>query len=289
MTAAGGDTADADLRTVGLPSGERVPALGQGTWHMAEDPRRRRAEIESLRTGLDLGCTLVDTAEMYADGRAELLVGEAIEGRREEVVLVTKVLPSHASRRGTIAACEASLARLGTDRIDLYLLHWRGSVPLEDTVDAFTRLGDAGKIRYWGVSNFDVDDMIELAGLAAGGDVATDQVLYNLERRGIEFDLMPWCRARRIPIMAYSPIGQTRFLGHPALQTVAARRGVTPAQVALAWVLRSDGVIAIPKAGSAAHVRENRVAADLHLTEDDLTLLDRVFAPPRAKQQLAIL
>jgi diketogulonate reductase-like aldo/keto reductase len=256
---------------------------------MAEDPRRRPAEIESLRMGLDLGCTLIDTAEMYADGRAEILVGEAIEGRREEVVLVTKVLPSHASRRGTIAACEASLARLGTDRIDLYLLHWRGSVPLEDTVDAFTRLGDAGKIRYWGVSNFDVDDMIELAGLAAGDDVATDQVLYNLERRGIEFDLMPWCLARRIPVMAYSPMGQGRFLGHPALRTVAARRGVTPAQVALAWVLRSDEVIAIPKAGSAAHVRENRVAADLHLTEDDLTLLDRVFAPPRAKQQLAIL
>ncbi|MDQ1380252.1 MAG: hypothetical protein QOJ71_971 [Actinomycetota bacterium] len=290
MTAAGGGTADApDLRTVGLPSGERVPALGQGTWHMAEHPRRRPAEIESLRMGLDLGCTLIDTAEMYADGRAEILVGEAIEGRREEVVLVTKVLPSHASRRGTIAACEASLARLGTDRIDLYLLHWRGSVPLEDTVDAFTRLGDAGKIRYWGVSNFDVDDMIELAGLAAGDDVATDQVLYNLERRGIEFDLMPWCLARRIPVMAYSPMGQGRHLGHPALRTVAARRGVTPAQVALAWVLRSDGVIAIPKAGSAAHVRENRVAADLHLTEDDLTLLDRVFAPPRAKQQLAIL
>jgi diketogulonate reductase-like aldo/keto reductase len=277
------------LRSVALPGGERVPALGQGTWHMAESARRKRSEIDALRAGIDLGCTLIDTAEMYADGRAELLVGEAIEGRGDEVFIVTKVLPSHARVRATIAACERSLARLGTDRLDLYLLHWRGSVPLEETVDAFRRLRDAGKIRYWGVSNFDVDDMFDLTRLPGGDDVATDQVLYNLERRGIEFDLMPLCSQLGIPIMAYTPIGQTRFLDHPVLQTVAVRHGATPAQIALAWVLRIDSVIAIPKASSAPHVRENREAADIRLTEDDLRLLDREFAPPRAKQQLAML
>jgi diketogulonate reductase-like aldo/keto reductase len=279
----------AAIRTVALPSGERVPALGQGTWHMAENTRRRRDEIDALRLGIDLGCTLIDTAEMYADGRAEQLVGEAIRGRRDEVFLVSKVLPSHATARGMTVACDASLTRLGTDCLDLYLLHWRGSVPLEETVEAFGRLVRAGKIRHWGVSNFDVDDMLDLSRTRGGDDVATDQVLYNLERRGIEFDLMPWCFERAMPIMAYTPIGQTRFFDDPALQAVAVRHGATPAQIALAWVLRTDGVVAIPKASTLAHVQENREAADVRLTPADLTVLDREFAPPRAKQQLAIL
>ncbi len=276
------------VRSVALPNGERVPALGQGTWHMAESPRRRRDEIEALRTGIDLGCTLIDTAEMYADGGAERLVGEAIRGRRDEVFLVSKVLPSHATVHGVVVACENSLARLGTDYLDLYLLHWRGPVPLENTVEAFERLRYSGAIRAWGVSNFDVDDMADLARNAGSEHVATDQVLYNLERRGIEFDLMPWCFERGIPVMAYSPIGQTRFLDHPVLQTIALRHDATPAQIALAWVLRIDNVIAIPKAATIAHVQENRAALDIHLSEADLELLDEEFAPPRAKQQLAM-
>ena len=226
---------------------------------------------------------------MYAEGGTEQLVGEAIRGRRDDVFLVSKVLPTHATLHGAIVACERSLKRLGTDRLDLYLLHWRGSVPLENTVEAFDALADAGKIRAWGVSNFDIDDMSELAGIRGAQEVATDQVLYNLERRGIEYDLTPWCFARGIPIMAYSPIGQTRFLDHPVLQTLAVRHGATPAQIALAWVLRIAGVIAIPKASTPAHVRENRVAADLHLSNADLELLDDEFAPPRAKQPLAML
>ncbi len=282
------ETDDFDMPFVELPGGEAVPAVGQGTWHMAEDPRRRRDEIEALTVGIDLGCALIDTAELYGNGRAEVLVGEVIRGRRDEVFLVTKVLPDHATPDGAITACEGSLRRLGTDRIDLYLLHWLGSVPLEVAVEAFSRLRDAGMIRYWGVSNFDLDDLLELGRTPGGGDVATNQVLYNLERRGIEFDLMPWCVERGTPIMAYSPIGQTRFLDHPVLQTVAVRHGATPAQIALAWVLRVTGVIAIPKASTAAHVRENRAAVAIHLTDDDLELLDRAFAPPRAKQNLAM-
>jgi diketogulonate reductase-like aldo/keto reductase len=282
-------TDPAAVPTVALPNGERVPVLGQGTWHMAEDTRRRQDEIDALRVGIDLGLTLIDTAEMYANGRTEQLVGEAIRGVRNDVFLVTKVLPSHATIQGTVAACEGSLKRLGTDRLDLYLLHWRGTVPLDETVKAFGQLLQSGKIHAWGVSNFDVDDMRDLARTAGGSDVATDQVLYNLERRGIEFDLMPWCAQHGLPIMAYTPIGQTRFFGDPSLQRVAARHGATPAQIALAWVLRNDGVIAIPKASTVAHVQENRAAVDLHLTRDDLALLDRAFAPPRAKQQLAML
>ena len=276
--------------TTTLPSGEMIPVLGQGTWHMAEDPRRRADEIAALRLGIDLGMTLIDTAEMYADGGAEELVGQAIEGRREEVFLVSKVLPHHATRRGTIEACDRSLMRLDVDTIDLYLLHWPGTIPLEETLDAFDALIGAGKIRYWGVSNFDVADLEELVDLTGGEQVATDQVLYNLNRRGIEFDLLPWCRRSGLPVMAYSPIEQGRLLRHPGLLAVAARHpGVTPAQVALAWVLRQDGVCAIPRAGKPAHVRENRAALDIRLTSQDLADLDRAFPPPTHKQPLAML
>ena len=247
---------------------------------MAERPRRRREEIAALRTGLDLGMTLIDTAEMYADSGAEELVAEAIAGRRDEVFLVTKVLPSNASRRGTVAACERSLRRLRTDRIDLYLLHWRGQTPLEETLDGFTNLLPAGKIRYWGVSNFDAADMEELVDLPGGSAVATDQVLYNLSRRGIERDLLPWCRRRRIPVMAYSPIEEGRLLRDRSLNAVALRHRATAAQVALAWLLRQDGVIAIPKAGSPEHVRENRAAVDLRLTKRDPAELDAALPGP---------
>jgi diketogulonate reductase-like aldo/keto reductase len=263
--------------------------LGQGTWNLAEDPRRRADEIAALRLGLDLGLTLIDTAEMYGNGRSEELVGEAIAGRRDEAFLVSKVLPENATRRGTVAACERSLRRLGTDRLDLYLLHWRGPHPLEGTLEAFAALARAGKIRSWGVSNFDVSDMEELVALPGGAEVATNQVLYNLTRRGIEYDLLPWCRGRNVPITAYSPVEQGRVLGHPVLRGVADRHGATPAQVALAWVIRQEGVLAIPKAGTPAHVRENRAALDLRLTEQDLAVLDRAFPPPAEKRPLEML
>jgi diketogulonate reductase-like aldo/keto reductase len=277
------------MRTTKLPSGEAIPVLGQGTWHMAEEPRRRADEIAALRCGLDLGMTLIDTAEMYADGAAEQLVGEAIAGRRDEVFLVSKVLPHNATSRGTIAACERSLRRLGTDRLDLYLLHWRGQVPLAETLEAFVALTRTGKIRHWGVSNFDVADMEELERTPGGGAVATDQVLYNLTRRGIEYDLLPWCRKRGIPVMAYSPVEQGRLLNHPQLQDIAERHRATPAQVALAWVVRQDGLVAIPKAGTPAHVRENRAALDILLTDEDLAALDRVFPPPTGPQPLEMI
>jgi diketogulonate reductase-like aldo/keto reductase len=277
------------LRTAELPSGETVPILGQGTWHMAEDPRRRKDEITALRAGIDLGLTLIDTAEMYADGDAEALVGEAIDGRRSEVFLVSKVLPENATARGTVAACERSLGRLGTDYLDLYLLHWRGSVPLKATLEAFAVLIAAGKIRHWGVSNFDVGDMDDLWDTPGGRTVSTDQILYNLTRRGIEYGLMPWCRRHRIPIMAYAPVEQGRLLGHPALRRVAERHRATPAQVALAWVLRQDGVIAIPKAATVEHVHENRRALDLELTQEDLAALDRAFPPPTRALPLEML
>ena len=271
------------VRTTELPSREAVPILGQGTWRMGDDPRRRASEIAALRFGLDVGMTLIDTAEMYGRGAAELLVAEAIAGRRDEVFLVSKVLPNHATERGTIAACEASLRRLATDRLDLYLLHWRGSPPLAGTVAAFESLVRAGKIRYWGVSNFDVEDMEELFDLPDGSSVATNQVLYNLRRRGIEYDLLPWCDSRRIPVMAYSPIEQGRLSKNRALRTVATRQEATPAQIALAWVMRRDRVIAIPKAGTPEHARENRGALEITLTEQDLDDLDRAFPPPMRK------
>ncbi|MBI4207771.1 MAG: aldo/keto reductase [Betaproteobacteria bacterium] len=278
-----------DVRRIRLDSGERIPVLGQGTWYMGDHPAKRRDEIAALRLGIDLGLTLIDTAEMYGDGRAESLVGEAIAGMREQVFLVSKVLPSNASRKGVHRACEASLKRLRTDRIDLYLLHWSSSHPLAETIRGFEELLAAGKIRHWGVSNFDVDEMEELLATRGGAACAVNQVLYNLTRRGIEFDLLPWCRARRIPVMGYSPIEQGRVLGRPMLQRIALRHGATPAQVALAWLLREDAIVAIPKAGTPAHVRENRGALDLRLTRRDFAELDRAFPPPGGPRPLEML
>ncbi|MNJ87808.1 putative oxidoreductase [compost metagenome] len=277
------------MRKTKLPSGTAVPVLGQGTWYMGDEAHRRADEIASLRLGLDLGMTLIDTAEMYGDGASEKLVGEAIAGRRDEVFLVSKVLPSNASRSGTIAACERSLRRLGTDCIDLYLLHWRGRTPFAETIAAFEALQDAGKIRHWGVSNMDVDDMREIARAPGGDAMATNQVLYNLTRRGIEFDLLPQAQARGLPLMAYSPIEQGRLTEYPEVQDIADRHGVTPAQVALAWVLRQEGVIAIPKAATPEHVRENRAALELQLTAEDLEELDDMFPPPDGPESLEMI
>lgn len=277
------------IPTTRLPSGAEIPIFGLGTWRMGEDARRRTAEVKALRHGLALGITLIDTAEMYGDGEAEAIVAEAVAKRRDEVFIVSKVLPENSSRRGTIAACERSLKRLKTDRIDLYLLHWRGSVPLEETIEAFAALVEAGKILHWGVSNFDISDMTELGDTPGGDRAQTNQVLYNLTRRGIEFELMPWCRKHHMPIMAYSPIEQGRMLGHASLREVAKRHDATPAQVALAWLTRQKGVIAIPKAATLAHVEENLGSLDLRLTGDDLAALDRAFPPPRKSQPLDML
>jgi diketogulonate reductase-like aldo/keto reductase len=268
------------MKTVRLGDGVVVPALGQGTWMVGDDPRRRAEEIATLRNGLDLGLTLIDTAEMYGEGAAEKLVGEALAGRRDEAFVVTKVYPHNASRAGTIAACERSLTRLGTDRIDLYLLHWRGTVPLAETVAAFETLVADGKILRWGVSNFDRDDMDELAAVPGGDHCATDQVLYNLSRRGIEWDLLPWARAGRLPIMAYSPLEQARLLEDGALRAIAADHGWTAAQLALAWVLDRGDVIAIPKTSSRRRLTENHGALDVRLTPEIRAALDRAFPPP---------
>lgn len=270
-----------------LPSGAKIPTFGLGTWRMGEDARRRKDEVAALRYGLDRGITLIDTAEMYGD--AESIVGEAIQGRRDKVFIVSKVLPENSSRRGTLAACERSLKKLKTDRIDLYLLHWRGDVPLEETIGAFEVLQEAGKIGDWGVSNFDIAEIGEVWKTPEGNGVATNQVLYNLSRRGIEFDLMPWCRKHRVPVMAYSPIEQGRLLGNPALQTLARNHNATPAQIALAWLMRHDDVIVIPKAGNPAHVDENLGALDVQLSHDDYAALDRAFPPPKVAQPLEML
>jgi diketogulonate reductase-like aldo/keto reductase len=275
--------------SIKLVGGETIPVLGQGTWFMGDHREQRREEIAALRLGIDLGLTLIDTAEMYGDGRAESLVGEAIAGVRERVFLVSKVLPSNASRRGVPRACEASLKRLKTDCIDFYLLHWSSSYPLADTIAGFEDLRAAGKIRYWGVSNFDVQEMKALLATPGGSDCAVNQVLYNLTRRGIEYELLPSCRERGIAVMAYSPIEQGRVLDLPELQRVARRHGATPAQVALAWVLRQDDVVAIPKAASPAHVNENRAALDLCLAEQDFAELDRVFPAPKGPRPLEML
>lgn len=277
------------MRSIALPGGETVPVLGQGTWHMGEAGAARQAEAAALQQGFDLGMTLVDTAEMYSEGGAEEVVGAAVAGRRDEIFIVSKVYPHNASRDGTIAACERSLKRLGTDRIDLYLLHWRGSHPLADTVAAFEQLKADGKIRHWGVSNCDPADMAELWGLADGQAVASNQVLYNLSRRGIEWDLLPWCRERGIPVMAYSPLEQGRFDRNQALPEVAKRHGVTPLQIALAWVLQQDGVLAIPKAADPAHVKQNRAALDITLTQEDLNDLESDFPAPTGVSPLAVL
>ncbi|MGR7997104.1 MULTISPECIES: aldo/keto reductase [unclassified Xanthobacter] len=265
-----------------LPGGEAVSALGQGTWFMGEAPERRGAEVAALRAGLDLGLSLIDTAEMYAEGGAEEVVGEAIAGRRDEVFLVSKVYPHNASRTGVVAACARSLQRLRTDRIDLYLLHWRGSHPLAETLAGFEALQQAGKIRHWGVSNLDVADMQEL--FAAGGRAcATDQILYNPSRRGPEFDLLPFLAAAGVPVMAYSPIEQGRLPRDGALGAVARKHGVDPFQVALAWVLRRPNVIAIPRATRIVHVEANAAARDIVLDAEDLAAIDAAFPPPRHK------
>ncbi|WP_042690718.1 aldo/keto reductase [Azospirillum sp. B506] len=278
------------MKRVTLPDGTEVPALGQGTWMMAEGRGDRAAEIAALRAGIDHGMSLIDTAEMYGDGASEELVGEAIAGRRDGLFIVTKVLPSNASRIGTVKACERSLKRLRIDRIDLYLLHWRGGVPLEETVEAFETLIQAGKIARWGVSNFDVDDLEELAETADLQGCAANQVLYNPEHRGIEYDLLPVQHTARMPVMAYSPIGQGgRLLRSPALLAVAKRHDATPAQVAIAWALRQQGVIAIPKAGTTAHVLQNAEAAKLTLTAEDIAEIDKAFPPPKRKLPLAMI
>ena len=276
------------MKTISLSNGTPVPVLGQGTWKLGEGERPEKKEIAVLRIGIDLGMTLIDTAEMYGDGRAEEVVGQAIAGQRERVFLVTKVYPHNASRKGLPAACERSLRRLGTDVIDLYLLHWRGSVPLAETFAAFDSLREAGKIRAWGVSNFDVDDLEELG--ESNGACAANQILYNPEYRGPEFDLLPWCRARGLPIMAYSPVGQGGdLLRHPVIVDIARRHDATPAQVCLAWVLRQEGVLAIPKASDEDHVRTNAAAVNLRLDSDDLEAIDYAFPAPTRKQPLAML
>lgn len=277
------------VQTVRLPSGESVPALGQGTWGMGEDPARRSQEIASLRAGLDAGLRLVDTAEMYGEGATEELVGQAIAGRREEVFLVSKVYPHNASRAGMPKACAASLRRLGTDRIDLYLLHWSGAVPLQETVDAFERLRQDGLIRHWGVSNLDLDAVQELGSLAGGRAVQTNQLLYNLARRGIEWDLLPWLRARSLPVMAYSPIEQGRLLAHRGLAALARDRGLTPAQLALAWLLGQGDVIAIPKTASRERLAENLGALAHSLDDAARAELDRLFLAPTRAMPLEML
>jgi diketogulonate reductase-like aldo/keto reductase len=277
------------MKTVKLPDGTHVPQLGQGTWMIGETPARRADEIAALRRGLDLGLTLIDTAEMYGEGASERLIGAAIEGRRDEVFLVSKVYPHNASAKGTIAACERSLKRLGTDRLDLYLLHWRGTVPFAETVAAFEDLKKAGKILRWGVSNLDPDDMQELRTVPGGKRVAVNQVLYNLSRRGIEWDLIPEMREAGVPLMAYSPIEQARLLADTELQRLAASLGATAAQLALAWLLDKPDVIVIPKAGKPAHVDDNFGALKLQLTGEIRATLDLLFAPPAGPTPLDML
>ena len=277
------------MKTVTLPSDKRVPALGLGTWHLGDNRATRTEEIATLRLGLDLGVTLIDTAEMYGEGRSEELIAEAIEGRRDEIFLVSKVSPHNASRNGAVAACERSLARLRTDRIDLYLLHWRGNVPLAETIEAFVALQKAGKIHHFGVSNFDLADMQELWSVSGGLAVATNQLLYNLSRRGIEWDLLPGLRERRIPVMAYSPIEQAQLTSNPKLVDFARRHGMTPAQASLAWLLAHDDVIVIPKTGRRDRLKENIGALDHRLTQTQLAELDRLFPPPTGPRPLEML
>jgi diketogulonate reductase-like aldo/keto reductase len=279
----------APIPTLRLKNGAEIPTLGQGTWMMGESASQAAAEAASLRHGLDLGQTLIDTAEMYAEGGAEKVVAEAIRGRRDEVFLVSKVYPWNASRQGTIDACERSLKRLGVDRIDLYLLHWRGEHPLADTVAAFEQLKQEGKIGGWGVSNFDTDDMAELLEVDGGENCLVNQILYNLARRGPEVDLIPFCREHGVSIMAYSPIEQGKLLSHPDLIRLAKAHQATPAQVALAYLLAQAGVIAIPKSSRAEHVAENRASADIRLTSETLATLDRLFPRPSRKIPLEMI
>lgn len=277
------------MKRVTLPCGETVPALGQGTWHMGEDVNLRAREIDALRHGIDLGLTLVDTAEMYGDGAAKEMVGEALQGRLDRVFLVSKVYPHNASRRKMQATCDGSLKRLQVDVIDLYLLHWPGSVPLAETVASFEDLQRSGKIRHWGVSNLDLGHMKALRSVAGGAGAQVNQLLYNLGRRGIEWDLLPWMRAHGIPAMAYSPIEQGRLLRQPALLALAKRLGAAPAQVAIAWLLAQADVIAIPKTASRQRLEENAHALRLSLTPADLRELDAMFPPPSGPAPLEML
>jgi diketogulonate reductase-like aldo/keto reductase len=278
------------MKTVSLPDGKSVPALGQGTWRMGESERAHNDEVAALKLGIELGMTLIDTAEMYGDGRAETVVADAISGQRDQVFIVTKAYPHNASRARLPQACERSLKRLRIDVVDLYLLHWREKrTPLEETVEAFEKLRTQGKIRYWGVSNFDARDMKELFAVRGGTSCATNQVLYNLHSRGVEFDLLPWQREHKMPIMAYSPVGHGRgLLENATVKKVAQRRGATPAQIALGWLLRQPNLIAIPKASKLEHVRDNARSLDVELTKEDLQDLDREFPPPHSKQPLAL-
>ncbi len=277
------------MRTVKLKTGETIAQLGIGTWHMGERRGDRSAEAKAVKAALDLGITLIDTAEMYGEGGAEEVIAEATAGRRDGLFIVSKVYPHNASRSGAIAACERSLKRLKTDRIDLYLLHWRGSHPLADTVAAFEKLKADGKIRHWGVSNFDVDDMEELREVRSGGNCVSNQVLYHLGSRGIDHDLVADCKAHDEMIMAYSPLGQGSILRNAALAKVAKKHGVSPAAVAIAWTMRHPHVVSIPKASNLAHVTENFAAADLVLDAADLSELDTAFPPPRGKRPLGML
>ncbi len=277
------------MSRVVLPGGTRVPALGIGTWMMGERPAARKEETESVRLGVELGLTLVDTAEMYGEGACETFLGDALAGLRDKVFLVSKVYPHNASRAGVVAACERSLKRLKTDHLDLYLLHWRGGVPLAETIIGFEHLKSQGKIRHWGVSNFDTDDMNELYETPGGEGCAVNQVLYNLTRRGPEYDLLPWLEEQEIPLMAYSPIEQGRIKTSGVLADIAAKHGAKPFQVALAWVLRSPNNIVIPKASRPEHMRENAGARDIKLDNDDLAALDAAFPPPSRKRSLEML
>lgn len=277
------------MHTITLPSGDTVPALGMGTWCMGESRAARAEEIATLRAGLDHGLRLIDTAEMYGEGQSEEMIAEAIAGRRDEAFLVSKVYPHNAGRKTAIEACERSLKRLGTDRIDLYLLHWRGSVPLEQTIEAFETLQAAGKIRQWGVSNLDIDDMRELYGITGGERVATNQVLYNLGRRGVEWDLQPWCRQRKIPLMAYSPIERGELLEDSTLSDFANRHGITPAHAALGWLLAKKDVIVIPKTSHRARLQENLAALNAPLTASQIAELDGLFPAPTGPEPLAML
>jgi diketogulonate reductase-like aldo/keto reductase len=275
------------MRTVGLPGGQVMPVLGLGTWKMGEDRGRAAEEVRVVQRALDLGISLIDTAEIYASGGSERVVGEAMQGRRDRVFLVTKVAPSNASRRGTVRACDGSLKRLGTEVIDLYLLHWIGGTPVSETIEAFESLKAAGKIRAWGVSNFDTDDMEAIPG---GAECSANQVLYNPQSRGIEFSLIPYCQSHAVPVMAYTPLGQSgRVLKNAVIAEIAKRHGATPAQVALAWGIRHPGVVTIPKTATLARVEENLGAADLTLTEADLAEIDKAFPPPRAKRGLEMI
>ena len=276
------------MKTIKLQGQTEIPVLGQGTWRMGEQASKKQSEIDALKLGIDLGMTLIDTAEMYGEGGAEEVVAEAIAGCRDRIYLVSKFYPYNASYEGIIAACDRSLSRLKTDYLDLYLLHWRGAVPLSETLEGLQHLQQTGKILNYGVSNFDTDDMIEAASLPGGKEIVTNQVLYNLKRRGIEWDLLPWCKERDIPIMAYSPVEQRAFVNDANLNSIAAKYNATSTQIALSWLLHQEGVISIPKATNPKHVRENRAALDIKLTKEDLQQLDRAYKPPSRKMSLAM-